>query len=487
LAKTLNPTYLEHIRQQHPDGERLDAFVRCCGTPLRTSIRVNQNAITEQQFTELSQSLEWQLSPIPWSAEGYWVEFPSDKALGNHIAHLAGCFYIQEASSMLPVQALCYQHQPHRVLDIAAAPGSKTTQLMTQSHDDIWMVANDMSANRLKMLNANLIRFGISDVGLMNKDGRQITTQTEPLFDSILLDAPCGGEGTIRKDPKALDNWSHESLQRIASVQKQLIEEAWRLLQPGGRLIYSTCTLSREENQDVVAHLKQRVGDELTVVPLDELFPSASKAADHGVLHLWPELFDSEGFFVACLQKAKSEFTALSTEPNVESLQIKFPKKPERKQVELIEAYFQQQFGIDINELDYHLVSKSETGKINYWLIPKTMSYLIEHLPMQRLGIRLCTLIESRRGYTVRTNHEFVRCFGDLADRQVLALDDESCVLYFQGKNVQGLEAEALSQIQAGEIILTYLGNAIGLAKLINKTVLKNQLPRALVHDKAWS
>ena len=199
---------------------------------------------------------------------------------------------------MLPVSALfAAQPQPYRVMDVAAAPGSKTTQMAALMKNQGLILANEYAASRVKVLHANLSRCGVSNTALTHFDGRVFGPALPEMFDAILLDAPCSGEGVIRKDADALRNWTLESTVSIAETQRDLIDSAFHALKPGGTLIYSTCTLNKLENQQVVAWLCQRYPDAVTIDSLADLFPGAERAATpEGFLHVFPQLFDSEGF-----------------------------------------------------------------------------------------------------------------------------------------------------------------------------------------------
>jgi len=153
---------------------------------------------------------------------------------------------------MLPPQALWHHNpSPQRVLDMASAPGSKATQMSALMKNRGLLVANELSASRIKVLAANFQRMGVANVAISHFDGNVFGQWLPETFDSVLLDAPCSGEGVIRKDPLAMANWSPESIGSIAQIQKQLIDSAFRALKPGGVLVYSTCTLSPEENHEI--------------------------------------------------------------------------------------------------------------------------------------------------------------------------------------------------------------------------------------------
>ena len=157
------------------------------------------------------------------------------------------------------------------------------------------------------MLHANISRCGISNVALTHFDGRVFGAAVPEMFDAILLDAPCSGEGVVRKDPDALKNWSPESNQEIAATQRELIDSAFHALRPGGTLVYSTCTLNQEENEAVCLWLKETYPDAVEFLPLGDLFPGANKAlTEEGFLHVFPQIYDCEGFFVARLRKTQA-------------------------------------------------------------------------------------------------------------------------------------------------------------------------------------
>ena len=372
---------------------------------------------------------------------------------------------------MLPVEALFHHHSPEVILDMAAAPGSKTTQLHNHMTSGS-IVANDMSSSRVKMLNANMIRCGVSHYGLLHQDGRRLAETLPPIFDGILLDAPCGGEGTIRKDPKAWDNWSEESLAALSGLQKQLIEAAWQLVAPGGRLVYSTCSLSREENQEVVSHLLNQIGNQGKLVDLSDLFLNAERVCDNNMLHIWPEVFNTEGFFVAAFQKNTS------TDEASHHSHDEMRNKASNKHIEIVCDYLAKRFGY---QLAPQKIATTQDGKKHVlWLQDSNVSSL-QGIRMQRSGIKICELYESRKGTGVNLDHEFSRTHGHLFNESTLELSKSQTVDYFQGKNIT-----AETSLSEGEVLLTLAGQPVGLGKVLKNGQIKNQLPRNLVHDNAW-
>ncbi len=402
--------------------------------------------------------------------------------LGNCGEHLMGLFYIQEASSMLPPIALLKDNPSMLVLDMAAAPGSKTTQLAALMNNQGTILANELSASRLKVLHANLQRCGVTNTCMGHYDGTRMDENLAGCFDSILLDAPCGGEGTYRKDPKALDNWSLSAIENISTLQKQLLRSAWRMLKPGGRIVYSTCTLSRAENQDVINTLKNEVTDQLSIIPLEALFPEASRVVtDEGFIHVWPEVFDCEGFFVACLEKKESNAIA-----EISEIASKSPFKVlNKKTSQLIEEYYRQQFDFDLSPLLSQLRLRVSQRENQIWLFPEYGEKLRQSLRLQRSGIRVCDLIDSRKGTIIKTRHEFVVSFGSSFEKQSVELSHTQATACYKGENIQSAFSEPLKM---GEAIMKYKGLPLGLAKVLKTadiSKLKNNLPRDLLRTNA--
>ncbi len=301
--------FLEKIQTILPAHLNMEDFVSSCQKPLRKSIRVNTLKISVADFTQRANEKGWKLSPVPWCDTGFWIDADESVVpLGNTAEHMSGLFYIQEASSMMPVSALFMNDESyHAVLDTAAAPGSKTTQIAALMNNQGVLVANEYAASRVKVLHANIERCGVRNAALSNFDGRVFGGWLPEQFDAVLLDAPCSGEGTVRKDEDAMKNWTQASVIEIAETQKDLIESAFHALKPGGVLVYSTCTLSTEENQQVCHHLKETFGGAVEFESLENLFENATAAlTEEGFLHIFPQVYDCEGFFVARLRKISS-------------------------------------------------------------------------------------------------------------------------------------------------------------------------------------
>ncbi|TMP27934.1 16S rRNA (cytosine(1407)-C(5))-methyltransferase RsmF [Pseudoalteromonas rubra] len=468
-TKTYIPAeFIEDVASYIPAHLTMDDFIASCRKGLRRAVRVNTLKMSQQEFEHQAAQLNWQIEPIPWCQQGYWLSRPNDEEsnlpIGNTALHLSGCIYVQEASSMLPPMALATSLAPgDTVLDMAAAPGSKTSQLAALMDNQGILIANELSSSRLKTLAATLKRMGVANCALSHFDGQVFGDYMYESFDHILLDAPCSGEGTVRKDPDALKNWSLASNQDIAEVQKTLIHSAFLALKPGGTLVYSTCTLTPLENQQICDHLLDTFAGDVEIMSLHDLFPEADKAAtEQGYLHVWPQIYDSEGFFIAKFKK-----TASVVHSQQKRKKGQFPFSPcAKKDLQAFSTSIKQQFGIEA--LPGQLMSRDK----ELWLFPQHMETLQEKIKYSRIGIKVATTHKNG----VKLEHEFATCLGQLATSNTFALNASQAKAYFQGQDIR-LDSAGPAQ---GEVVLTLCGAPVGLGKW-QKAKIKNKLPRDLV------
>jgi len=465
----LPPEFLAQIESIMPSHLNMDDFVAACQMPLRRSIRINTLKISVESFLTRAKDKKWTLTPVPWCDTGFWIERDAlDKTpLGNTAEHMSGLFYIQEASSMMPVTALLSgaRAELETVLDVAAAPGSKTTQIAAAMNNNGALVANEFSASRIKGLYSNVQRCGVRNVALTNFDGRVFGGWLPEKFDAILLDAPCSGEGTIRKDADAMKNWSKDSIRDIAVTQKDLIESAFHALKPGGIIVYSTCTLNLEENQQVCHHLKHRFPDNVTFEPLDDLFVNATQAiTEDGFLHIYPQIFDSEGFFVAKIRKIGSV-----NAPVVKKRLGKFPfDKANQTVYNNVSTSLFNTLGIQIPE-DGRIWTRDK----EIWLFPMALESMIGEIRFDRMGIKLAEA--HKKGY--RWQHEAVMALATGKEPVTINLSVEEAREWYMGRDIR---PELVSG--KGEVIIKLDQDVIGLGKWVGNRI-KNGLPRELVRD----
>ncbi|MEY8768951.1 16S rRNA (cytosine(1407)-C(5))-methyltransferase RsmF [Erwinia sp. ACCC 02193] len=461
--------FLNQMRELLPDSAGFEQFIAFSQQPLRRSLRVNTLKISVEAFLALVEPYQWALTPVPWCKEGFWIsrDDADTLPLGSTAEHLAGLFYIQEASSMLPVTALfAGSPAPERVMDMAAAPGSKTTQIAASMSNKGVLLANEYSASRVKVLHANISRCGVSNTAIAHFDGRVFGPALPETFDAILLDAPCSGEGVIRKDADALRNWSPESTEAIAATQHDLIDSAFHALKPGGTLVYSTCTLNRSENQQVIAWLLARYPDAVVIEPLDDLFAGAERASTpEGFLHVFPHIFDSEGFFVARLRKTAG--VPPMPAPNYKLGKLPFTPVKRKDEQEITAAAAKS--GLAWASAAHALWQRDK----ELWLFPRAVEPLLGRVRFSRIGLKLAETFA--KGY--RWQHEAVIALTQPQASNRFELTLAEAEEWYRGRDIYPERA-----LPADEVIVTCQQQPIGLAKKVSSRI-KNSYPRELVRD----
>ncbi|MBI2133652.1 RsmB/NOP family class I SAM-dependent RNA methyltransferase [Candidatus Woesearchaeota archaeon] len=283
-------------------GEKYDEFMEHSTSFLDRSIRVNTLKIGVDGVKERLKD-EWSLTQIPWCREGFWIK-GKRLDIGNLSEHVLGYFYVQEAASMIPPIAL--DPRPgETILDLCAAPGSKTTQIAAMMENRGVLVANELSGERIKALGLNLNRSGITNVVITHSEGRQLR---QIIFDRVLVDAPCSATGTVRRNLRVLQQYNYGTVKRLASIQKGLLRTAYNLLAENGVLVYSTCSMEPEEDEGVVDYLLEKEPDarleridlDIKRSPVIEEFDGKTYNPEvRKCLRLWPQDNNTEGFFVA--------------------------------------------------------------------------------------------------------------------------------------------------------------------------------------------
>jgi 16S rRNA C967 or C1407 C5-methylase (RsmB/RsmF family)/NOL1/NOP2/fmu family ribosome biogenesis protein len=277
-------------------GFSKEAFeaVHAEGEPI-TSIRLNPS----KKISKITDRSINQLDLVPWTGLGYYLDSRPSFTF-DPLFH-AGCYYVQEASSMFLEQALKQTvdlEKPLRVLDLSAAPGGKSTHIQSLISKDSLLVSNEVIRSRAKILKDNIIKWGTENVVVTNNDPAGFSALGN-YFDVIVVDAPCSGSGLFRKDPEAVSEWSENNVQLCSQRQKRILADVLPALKNGGLLIYSTCSYSNEEDEEIVNWLLQEFA--LDHLPLN-LDPSWGITDTGKGYRFWPDKVKGEGFFIACFQ-----------------------------------------------------------------------------------------------------------------------------------------------------------------------------------------
>ncbi|AEK72163.1 tRNA/rRNA cytosine-C5-methylase [Thermococcus sp. 4557] len=300
-VKETNPAFYERYSMLEDTDEFWEFIIR----PLRQSIRVNTLKAPLDVVVERLEE-EFELEPVPWVREGFFINVDN---LAKVPEHSLGLIFGQEASSMIPPVVL--NPKPGElVLDMAAAPGSKTGQMAQYMENEGCIIANDPKISRANVLIANLNRMGVLNTRVSVKDGVYFA-RFENLFDRVLLDAPCSSVGMIRKKWRFLTEWRMKEVVRYMNIQKRLIMAAYRALKPGGTLVYSTCTIDPMENEEVVDYLLRKTDARLepidlpvkTSEPVLEWEGRTYSEELRKALRIHPNDNDTEAFFIAKIVK----------------------------------------------------------------------------------------------------------------------------------------------------------------------------------------
>ena len=295
---------MERYKGIIPDWE---GFWEAIRAPLPTVIRVNTLRISPSELRGRLEAQGFRLTPLPWDEGLFRVE--GETPIGATLEHWLGYYYVQEATQTLPVLAL--DPRPgERVLDLCAAPGGKATQIAQRMGDRGLVVANDVSAKRLQALLANAYRLGTRSLVVTEARGESFPRPAR-LFDRVLVDASCSGEGTARRHPHLRRGASLGLIRRLAGLQRRLLARALELVKPGGTVVYSTCTLAPEENEGVVSWaLDQGLAELVHWEPpaphargLTEFAGQQFRSELRGAVRIYPHHFDSEGGFIAVLRR----------------------------------------------------------------------------------------------------------------------------------------------------------------------------------------
>ncbi len=292
--------YLDNMKELLKD--EFDDYLLSFHQDRSFGLRVNTNKISVEEFLKIS---PFQLEPIPWTTNGFYYDASTRPA--KHPYYYAGLYYLQEPSAMTPAQVLPIEENDI-VLDTCAAPGGKSTELAAKLHHSGLLVTNDISASRAQALLKNIEVFGIENSYVISEDLVNLERNFHECFDKILIDAPCSGEGMFRKEPGLLKSWQERGNEYYVSLQKQICKSALHMLKSGGKLVYSTCTFSKSEDEEIVAYMME-CEPSLKLLPIDESTYFEKGIEINGnaqlkhCLRLYPHKIKGEGHFVALLQK----------------------------------------------------------------------------------------------------------------------------------------------------------------------------------------
>ena len=291
--------FLDECREILKD--EFPAFLRALALPPRRALRLNPQRNGAEQAA--APFLPDGAPRVPWEVLGRYLA--ADAKPGAGIAHAAGAFYLQDASAMAPVAAL--DPRPgERVLDLCAAPGGKSGQIAARLNGRGFLLSNEIEFSRARILLGNLERLGVTNAFVTSAPAEALARALPAFFDRVLVDAPCSGEGMFRRDPEAASQWNPDAPAGCAARQTAILNDAARMVRPGGKLVYSTCTFNRLENEGTVREFLRAHPD---FEPDAFELPGVGASRD-GCLRLWPHRIEGEGHFLARFTRKGEETCA---------------------------------------------------------------------------------------------------------------------------------------------------------------------------------
>ena len=273
----------------------------------RDAIRANTLKISKEELKERLLEKGWKLQDVPWFSDAFFVE--TVETIAKTKEYFLGYYYMQDAGSLVPPIVL--DPKPgEQILDLCAAPGSKTTQIAQMMKNKGLIIANDVNSKKVKILSSNLQKAGVT-IGLVTKMKGQNFWKLGMVFDKILLDVPCSSSGTFITNHRILNSWSKHIVNRLASLQRRLLASAYKVLKPGGILVYSTCSMDPEENEENISWITKKFGFEIESIEIQGLKYRKGLQEWNGKKYLETEKcirfypWDNwtEGFFICKLRK----------------------------------------------------------------------------------------------------------------------------------------------------------------------------------------
>lgn len=402
---------------------------------------------------------------VAWCNEGYYLdERPSFTF--DPLFH-AGCYYVQEASSMFIGHILNYikpKDNPVNILDLCAAPGGKSTLLNSAMNADDLLVANEIIKTRVPILADNLTRWGTANTIITNNDPKDFS-RVKSFFDIVLVDAPCSGSGMFRKDPAAMEEWSEANVNLCHQRQERILADVYPALKQDGYLIYSTCSYSHQENEDILDWLCSEFDMESVRIPMVQ---QAHHDNDWGIVEtqspnekawgyrFYPGKVKGEGLFAACLKK-KDDSGELQSFKNNNN------QKVPAAELDLVKKYIN-------NPASYYFFKVNDEWLAINQQHKQSLQLLQRHLYIKKSGVRIGQVM----GKDLIPDHELA--LSTIINKEAVlqtSLNYNEAILFLRRENLQ------LNTNNKGWSLMTYEGMPLGWAKLLPNRI-NNYYPKEL-------
>ena len=419
--------FLNHLKT-YLSKEEIEKLDEALNEESKHALLLNEEKMSQETLLKIYPSLtRHPLIPTAFMYDKNTLE------LGKSVYHELGCFYLQEPSAMLPAYLL-NPKEGELVLDLCAAPGGKSMQASLLMHNKGLIVSNDIAHNRAFAISENTERLGRGNLLIVNNDFSTIYQKYLNTFDKIILDAPCSGSGMFRKQSEMKDDWSYAKVSKYAEIQKSLILIAYAMLKEGGEMVYSTCSFSYEEDEEVIDYLVNNTDAVIKEIDNNPLY-YVNKNKPLGI-HLLPSLFPGEGHYI-CLIKKPGVIKEASSKPN------------------------KNKMSFDIATSGYSL-----SQKYGDYLYLMDKEFNVKYLNVIRYGVKVGQIDKNDVRYDYHYAH-FVKDF-----KNTLSITLEELKKYYMGESLN-------KKVSKGYVLLQYEGINVDIAKSDGRVV-KNRLPKGL-------
>ena len=393
-------------------------------------------------------------SKIPWSSQGYYLQQRPSFTL-DPLFH-AGTYYVQEASSMFLEQVLRQTtdtNQSLLVLDLCAAPGGKSTLLQSIISKESLLVSNEVIQSRVNILKENLIKWGSGNVVVTNNDPKDFSS-LHGLFDVVVIDAPCSGSGLFRRDAEAINEWSEANVQLCSQRQQRIIADIWNCLKEDGVLIYSTCSYSAEEDEEILDWMVSKSKVESIELKVEEEWNIDEVQSTTGAYgyRFWPHKVKGEGFFIAAFRKKE--------ETDEVRMKIKKESIPSKEEIKLASAWLQS-----TENLSFILQGQNIAVVPSSWYT--IIQYLMQQLKVRYAGVELGTIAKND------LLPEHALALSTIINQTIFSveLNDEQALTYLRKNDLQ------IESSYKGWALAKYNGMNLGWMKLLGNRI-NNYYPK---------
>ncbi len=418
-----------HLKKYLSD-ENIDKLLDSLKKEDKHAALLNTDVISDEEFKNLFPNV----IPHPIVKHAYLYD-KNEYDLGKSVYHLLGAFYLQEPSAMIP-SFLLNPNKDDIVLDLCAAPGGKSIQSSLLMNGEGLIISNDISRSRCFDMLENVERLGIGNIIITNNDFSNLYHNYLETFDKIILDAPCSGSGMMRKDKRMIEDWSYHKVLKNQEIQKSLISIAYDMLKPGGLLLYSTCSFSYEEDEEIIEYLLKEKGGIIEPLPKSDLF-YVDNTLPYGV-HLFPYLFDGEGHYICLIRKeGEHKSTSLKDISSIKEKDIFISSK-----IKKVEHFKDTYFGLTSNPIK------------------------LKNLNIIRYGVKIG---RKQKGY-FEYDYHYSRFVKDFPNK--IMINEDEMKTYLSGNPI-------VKPCERGYVQINYKGLKIAFGKSDGK-VIKNHFPKGL-------